>query len=113
VALSQRQAPRDLSREIDPARDAVRGLRAERSRSAKTHRADGRGILTRVWRSGALFGATAAEAFRVRADEELNPPDVRALGQLIVEVVVVPTVPAEFVVFQIVQDPTGASLTEQ
>jgi phage tail sheath protein FI len=70
-------------------------------------------FLTRVWRAGALFGATAQEAFRVRADEELNPPDVRALGQLVIEVVVVPTVPAEFVVFQIVQDPTGAVLTEQ
>lgn len=70
-------------------------------------------FLTRVWRSGALFGATAQEAFRVRADEELNPQDVRALGQLIVEVIVVPTVPAEFIVFQIVQDPTGASLREK
>ena len=70
-------------------------------------------FLTRVWRAGALFGATPQEAFRVRADEELNPPDVRALGQLVIEVVVVPTVPAEFVVFQIVQDPTGAVLTEK
>jgi len=70
-------------------------------------------FLNRVWRAGALFGATATEAFRVRADEELNPPDVRALGQLVVEVVVVPTVPAEFVVFQIVQDPTGATLKEK
>ena len=70
-------------------------------------------FLTRVWRSGALFGATAPEAFRVRADDELNPPDLRALGQLVVEVIVVPTVPAEFIVFQIVQDPTGASLQEK
>jgi phage tail sheath protein FI len=70
-------------------------------------------FLTRVWRAGALFGATPQDAFRVRADDELNPPDVRALGQLVIEVVVVPTVPAEFVVFQIVQDPTGAVLTEK
>lgn len=70
-------------------------------------------FLTRAWRDGALFGATAEEAFRVRADEELNPPDLRALGQLVIEVIVVPTTPAEFVVFQIIQDSTGAALKEK
>jgi phage tail sheath protein FI len=69
-------------------------------------------FLTRAWRDGALFGATAEDAFRVRADEELNPPDLRALGQLVIEVIVVPTTPAEFIVFQIIQDPTGAALKE-
>ena len=70
-------------------------------------------FLTRAWRDGALFGATAEEAFRVRADEELNPPDQRALGQLVIEVIVVPTTPAEFIVFQIIQDLTGAALKEK
>jgi Bacteriophage tail sheath protein len=70
-------------------------------------------FLTRIWRSGALFGATPEEAFRVRVDEELNPPDVRALGQLIIEVVVVPTTPAEFIIFRIISDPTGNVLQEQ
>lgn len=70
-------------------------------------------FLNRAWRDGALFGATPAEAFRVRADEELNPPDVRALGQLVIEVIVVPTTPAEFIVFRIVSDPTGNVLIEQ
>lgn len=69
-------------------------------------------FLTRVWRDGALFGATPEQAFRVRADEQLNPPDIRALGQLVIEVVVVPTTPAEFIVFRVIQDPTGASLQE-
>ena len=69
-------------------------------------------FLTRVWRDGALFGATPEQAFRVRADEQLNPPDIRALGQLVIEVVVVPTTPAEFIVFHVIQDPTGASLQE-
>ncbi|ABA58340.1 Phage tail sheath protein [Nitrosococcus oceani ATCC 19707] len=70
-------------------------------------------FLNRVWRDGALFGATAEEAFRVRIDEELNPPEVRALGQLIIEVILVPTTPAEFVVFRIISDTTGKSLIEE
>jgi phage tail sheath protein FI len=69
-------------------------------------------FLTRVWRDGALFGATAADAFRVRVDEDLNPPAVRALGQLIIEVVVFPTTPAEFVVFRVIQQPGGPVVQE-
>jgi uncharacterized protein len=70
-------------------------------------------FLTRVWRDGALFGATADQAFRVRIDEELNPPDLRALGQLIIEVIVVPTTPAEFIVFRIISDTTGKALIQE
>ena len=69
-------------------------------------------FLTRVWRSGALFGATPEEAFFVKVDEELNPPDVRALGQVIIEVGVLPAFPAEFVIFRIGQKPGGAEVTE-
>src|SRR5262249_3147749 len=39
-------------------------------------------FLTRVWRSGALFGNKPSDAFYVKIDEELNPPSVRALGQV-------------------------------
>lgn len=69
-------------------------------------------FLTRVWRDGALFGATADQAFRVRVDEELNPPSVRALGQLVIEVVVYPVTPAEYVVFRVIQEPGGPSVQE-
>jgi uncharacterized protein len=58
-------------------------------------------FLTRVWRAGALFGATADQAFYVKIDEENNPEDVRALGQVIVEVGIAPVRPAEFVVVRI------------
>lgn len=58
-------------------------------------------FLTRVWRSGALFGKTAAEAFYVKVDEELNPASVRALGQVIIEIGIAPVRPAEFVVVRI------------
>ncbi|MGH9326211.1 MAG: phage tail sheath family protein [Terriglobia bacterium] len=69
-------------------------------------------FLTPLWQEGALFGATADQAFRVRVDATLNTPQVVALGQLIVQVTVVPTHPAEFIIFQVIQDPTGASLQE-
>jgi phage tail sheath protein FI len=54
-------------------------------------------FLTRVWASGALFGASAEEAFYVKIDEELNPSPVRDLGQVVIEVGVAPVKPAEFV----------------
>jgi hypothetical protein len=60
-------------------------------------------FLTNVWRSGALFGGTPAEAFYVRCDASLNPPEVRELGQVITEIGVATVQPAEFVVFRISQ----------
>jgi uncharacterized protein len=58
-------------------------------------------FLTMVWRGGALFGETAEQAYYVRIDEALNPPSTRALGRLYIEVGVVPTYPAEFIVLRI------------
>jgi phage tail sheath protein FI len=56
-----------------------------------------------VWRSGALFGNTPQEAFYVKCDEEINPPEVRDLGQVITEIGVAVVKPAEFVIFKISQ----------
>ena len=39
-------------------------------------------FLLRVWRDGALFGATPDQAFFVKCDDENNPPEVRDAGQL-------------------------------
>ena len=69
-------------------------------------------FLHTVWRNGALFGTTPDQAFMVKIDEELNPPSVRALGQLIIEVVLYPVTPAEFVVFRVIQQPGGAEVSE-
>ena len=69
-------------------------------------------FLTRVWHSGALFGAKANEAFYVKIDEELNPPSVRALGQVIIEIGMAPVHPAEFVIVRIGIWEGGASITE-
>jgi hypothetical protein len=60
-------------------------------------------FLRNTWRSGALFGNTEDDAFYVKIDEELNPPEVRDLGQLIIEAGVCPVKPAEFVIFRISQ----------
>ena len=69
-------------------------------------------FLTRVWRDGALFGATPAEAFYVKCDEELNPSSTRALGQVFVEIGVAPVRPAEFVIIRIGQWEGGSETTE-
>ncbi len=66
-------------------------------------RRDTKAFLTTIWSSGALFGLTADEAFYVKCDEELNPPEIRDLGQLIIEVGICPVKPAEFVIFRISQ----------
>jgi hypothetical protein len=66
-------------------------------------RRDARAFLKTVWSSGALFGATPDEAFYVKCDAELNPPEVRDLGQLIIEIGIAPVKPAEFVIFRISQ----------
>jgi len=73
---------------------------------------DIKAFLTRVWRDGALFGATPAEAFFVKCDEELNPPSVRDAGQLIIEIGIAPVKPAEFVIFRISQWAGGGAVAE-
>jgi len=69
-------------------------------------------FLTRVWSTGALFGTTPQKAFNVRIDEELNPQSLRELGQLVIEVTLYPTTPAEFIVFRVIQQPGGPSVEE-
>lgn len=60
-------------------------------------------FLERLWREGALFGATPDQAFYVKCDETLNTPDTMILGRLYIEVGVCPVRPAEFVIFRISQ----------
>jgi phage tail sheath protein FI len=66
-------------------------------------RRDVSAFLKTVWGSGALFGLTSDQAFYVKCDEELNPTEIRDLGQLIIEVGMSPVKPAEFVIFRISQ----------
>src|SRR5262249_32779343 len=69
-------------------------------------------FLLRVWRDGALFGATPEEAFYVKCDSETNPPDVVDAGQVVCEIGIAPVKPAEFVVFRIAQFSGGALVSE-
>src|SRR5207248_9357782 len=69
-------------------------------------------FLVRVWRDGALFGATPSEAFYVKCDGEVNTAETIDAGQLIVEIGIAPVKPAEFVVFKIAQFSGGTSLSE-
>ena len=54
--------------------------------------------LTALWRDGALQGNSVAEAFFVRCDAELNPAAGRDAGEVVTQIALAPSVPAEFIV---------------
>ncbi|MEU8636540.1 phage tail sheath C-terminal domain-containing protein [Amycolatopsis sp. NPDC048633] len=60
-------------------------------------------FLTTVWRTGALAGTTADEAFFVHCDRSTMTDDDIANGRLICVIGVAPVFPAEFVIFRIQQ----------
>jgi len=60
-------------------------------------------FLTTVWRTGALAGTTAEEAFFVTCDRSTMTEDDIANGRLICLIGVAPVFPAEFVIFRIQQ----------
>lgn len=60
-----------------------------------------RGFLDGVWRDGALFGATADEAYYVRFPDPFNTDTDRALGKLTVEIGIRVAPPAEFIIIRI------------
>ncbi len=64
-------------------------------------------FLLNIWRSGALFGDTPEEAFYVRCDDELNPPESIDAGYVVIELGLAPAKPAEFVVFRVSQKTLG------
>ncbi|GCE44113.1 Phage tail sheath protein FI [Rhodococcus wratislaviensis] len=66
-------------------------------------------FLTSVWRSGALQGGTAEEAFFVRCDHTTMTQDDIDNGRLICLVGVAPVKPAEFVIFRFSQKTIEAS----
>jgi phage tail sheath protein FI len=74
-------------------------------------RAAASSFLKRTWSSGALFGATEAEAFYVKCDAETNPPEVVEAGQVVCEIGIAPVKPAEFVIFRLSQF-TGGGATQ-
>ena len=61
------------------------------------------------WLEGKLVGDTEDHAFYVKCDEETNPLEVINAGQVITEIGVAPSKPAEFVVFRIRQFAGGSA----
>ncbi len=70
-------------------------------------------FLTTQWRAGALFGATAAQAFFVKVDDTTTTQDDRDNGRVNIIVGIAPVKPAEFIVFQIGQAPSSVIIAEQ
>jgi len=70
------------------------------------------GFLTDIWRSGALMGTTAEEAFFVKCDRTTMTQNDIDNGRLIVVIGVAPTKPAEFVIFRIAQTKSGSAVEE-
>lgn len=60
-----------------------------------------------LWQKGALQGQEPEEAFYVKCDAETNPVEVRNVGQVVAEVGLAPTTPAEFIVISLVHGNSG------
>jgi hypothetical protein len=69
-------------------------------------------FLDQVYASGALVGATAAQAYYVKIDSTNNTPATMAQGKLYVEIGVAPSRPAEFIIVRIGLWDGGAQLSE-
>ncbi len=65
-----------------------------------------------LWQRGALVGASEDEAFVVKCDAQNNPSFIVNAGQLLAEVGVAPTIPAEFVVFRLGRTDNTLEVTE-
>jgi uncharacterized protein len=60
------------------------------------------------YKRGALKGANLHEAFYVKCDEETNPAEAQALGQVVTEIGLAPSIPYEFVVVRLIRGARGA-----
>ena len=67
-------------------------------------------FLIRIWRDGALMGATPQEAFFVRCNAETNPQENIDAGIVTTMIGIAPVKPAEFVIFRISQYVGGTEI---
>ena len=67
--------------------------------------------LQSLWQRGYLQGVTSNQAFRVRCDGELNPPEVRDRGQVITHIHIALTIPNEFIRLRLIHGETGVAIT--
>jgi hypothetical protein len=68
--------------------------------------------LRQLYRANAFRGATENEAFFVKCDAELNPPDAVDAGELVAHVGVAPAEPLEFILLRIARDGDGTLRVE-
>jgi hypothetical protein len=69
-------------------------------------------LLHTLFERGAFMGQTPAEAYYVKCDEETNPPDVRASGQVVAEIGVAPARPSEFIRLDVIRGERGVSVAD-
>lgn len=58
-------------------------------------------FLTGMWQQGALIGNKSSEAFWVLCDASNNPSELQRTGELVIDMGVAPTYPAEFIVIRL------------
>lgn len=64
-----------------------------------------------LFQRGALKGSTPQEAFYVKCDAEINPPEVRDLGHVVTEIGLAPALPNEFIVVRLIHSASGVTIT--
>ncbi len=67
-------------------------------------------FLTSLWEQGYFAGATPEDSFFVRCDGSTTTNDLRDAGQMVAEIGIAPALPAEFMIFSLVQK-MGNSVT--
>jgi hypothetical protein len=70
-------------------------------------------FLNNLFAGGMTAGKKPDEAFYVRCNEETNPPEVEEAGQVIAEVGVALSAPAEFIVITVKKTPESLSVIEE
>ena len=69
-------------------------------------------FLRKLWKGGGLAGATQDEAFVITCSEKNNPSEVIDAGQVITDILVAPSVPAEFITVRIIKSEGTAEIME-
>jgi phage tail sheath protein FI len=72
-----------------------------------------RRYLQQLYAAGAFAGDTEAQAFFVRCDDTVNPPQVVNAGELIVEIGVAPAEPTEFILIRLWSDGDGSLVAQE
>jgi hypothetical protein len=60
-------------------------------------------FLKKLWAEGYFAGGSPEDSYYARCNGETNPREVREAGQMVMQIGVAPIIPAEFIVFSVVQ----------